>query len=186
MNTGARLPVHKPDSSFNLTNTESKRNILRMARLTDIQKALKNQISDEARHISKLNDEMNELRPAYKRYIELSKESEARVDRIRSTLGLLAGDLEFDDLRTSEDCLQFVGINVGESLTEKWKNPLWKFMREIVRQVPELQIVELEALLIGLGIKTSRQSIESALESHREVFRMTKRGRDKFVSLKGA
>jgi len=157
-----------------------------MARLADILKALIAQLSEEARKISKLNDEMNDLRPAYKRYMELSKEVELRADRVRATFGLLESEPEFDSQTTSMDYLEHLGINVGESLTEKWKNPLWKFMREIVRQVPEVQVVELEALLAGMRIKTSRQAIESALESHREVFRVQRRGREKFVSLKGA
>ena len=152
-----------------------------MARLPGIREALKSQLSDEAVRIGKLNDEMNELRSAYKRYVELFEEYDRRADRIRTTLGLLEGDPEFDPWN-SEDYPKYV----DKSLTERRKNPLWKFVREVVRQVPELQVVELETLLNGLGMKTSRQAVEAAISGHPDVFRTRKHKRNKFISLKGA
>jgi hypothetical protein len=70
--------------------------------------------------------------------------------------------------------------------SETWKAPLWKLIREIVRQVPEIQVIDLENSLKQLRINPSRAAIESALETHRKEFRIVKRGREKFVSLKGA
>ena len=64
--------------------------------------------------------------------------------------------------------------------------PLWKIIREIIRQVTEIRVYELEAHLRGFGVKTTRSAIESALLTHRKEFRIEKRGREKFVSLKGA
>ena len=64
--------------------------------------------------------------------------------------------------------------------------PLWKLMREILRQVPEMQVVDLEHMLHVIGVKTNRPSVDSALETHKETFTVRKRGRDKFISLKGA
>jgi hypothetical protein len=57
-------------------------------------------------------------------------------------------------------------------------------MREIVRQVPQIQVVELDILLRRLNWKVSRAAIESALETHKEAFRIIRKGRQKFVALK--
>jgi hypothetical protein len=57
-------------------------------------------------------------------------------------------------------------------------------MWAVVEQVEEIQVVELQDALEHFGQKASRQAIESALASHREIFETKTRGREKFVSLK--
>ena len=63
--------------------------------------------------------------------------------------------------------------------------PLWKIMREIVRQAVDLRVYELQTHLKAFGINTTRSAIESALLTHKEEFKITRHDREKFVSLKG-
>jgi len=63
--------------------------------------------------------------------------------------------------------------------------PLWKIIREIVRQTVDLRVYELQTHLKAFGVDTTRSAIESALLTHKEEFRITRHGREKFVSLKG-
>jgi len=63
--------------------------------------------------------------------------------------------------------------------------PLWKIIREIIRQTVDIRVYELQTHLKAFGVDTTRSAIESALLTHREEFRITKHGREKFVSLRG-
>jgi hypothetical protein len=74
------------------------------------------------------------------------------------------------------------GVEIGQSAPQKQN--LWIAMREIVRQLPQIQVVELEMLLRRLNWKVSRAAIESALETHKDAFRVIRKRRQKFVALK--
>jgi hypothetical protein len=193
MNSGAKSPVYKSDSRINLTSLESSLYKKRMARFQDILDGLHRQAESDAKDIHAMNDHMNALRPAYQKYRELSEQIKLKDERVRISAGLVAnseqGDAEDDfkrDMELTRIC-ESAGIAIGEVLNlEIWKFPLWKIIREIVRQTPEMQVIEIETALRELGTKPTRQAIESALETHRKEFRIVKRGRDKFVSLKGA
>jgi hypothetical protein len=194
MNSGARLHVHHNDSRNELTKIESLLHSKHVARFKDIMDGLNRQAGSDARDIHAMNDQMNELRTAYQKYRELADQIKVKDERVRIAAGLVASTWNREDaqegLRRNEELVQLceaAGIPVGEILeAEAWLSPLWKVMREVVRQTPEMQIVELENVLRELGINPTRQAIESALETHRKEFRIVKRGRDKFVSLKGA
>jgi hypothetical protein len=164
-----------------------------MARFRDIVKGLYQQAESETKEIHAMNDEMNELRRSYLRYRELAEQVKEKEERARIAATLIANtsDEFFADYERDERLTRLctdAGIPVGDIALslEVYKVPMWKLIREIVRQTPEVQIVELENALHEFGAKTSRQAIESALETHRKEFRIVKRGRDKFVSLKGA
>lgn len=193
MNTGARLPVHKSDARNSLTDIESVLHSKRMARFRDIVNGLYQQAQNDAKEIHAMNDQMNELRPSYLKYRELAEQVKEKEDRARIAATLIANTWEDErDLQSRDEHLARLctdaGIPVQDNALslEVYKVPMWKLIREIVRQTPEIQIVELESAVREFGAKTSRQAIESALETHRKEFRIIKRGREKFVSLKGA
>lgn len=155
-----------------------------MARLPDIADGLGKQLKADAEEIRKLNDELNKHRAAYQRYREVSSYLDSKADRIKVTLGLL---FHLDGWNDEDGAVEFceeLGIAIDEPTAVRVKNPLWKSIREVLRQVTEMQIVELESILHGLGVNTSRQAIESAVDTHKDAFRVTRRGREKFVSLK--
>jgi hypothetical protein len=79
-----------------------------------------------------------------------------------------------------------VDLAIDDDELELSKISLWRIIREIVRQTAEIRIFELEEHLKAFGVKTSRPAIESALATHSKEFKTTKRGREKFVSLRGA
>lgn len=166
-----------------------------MARVSDILAGLQSQAENGAQEVSKLRDAMGELRSDYLRYRDLETQVKEKEERVRIALGLLAARPR-EDREDGENRIRFqeraveacetAGIPIESTPeNEVRKVPLWRLMREVVRQVSEIQVVELEMILTHkLGIKTSRQAIESALETHKKTFRVVKRGREKFVSLK--
>jgi len=62
--------------------------------------------------------------------------------------------------------------------------PLWEAIAAILEQVSPIQICELQHLLDQFEKKVSRQAIESAIATHKELFETHTRSREKFVHLK--
>lgn len=147
----------------------------------EIHEALEKQYETDAARIAKLNTELSELRPAYVKYIETSKEHARIEERFRVLLGIIGYLLpkeKIDELDVKP------GVAVENPEAERMGTPLWKVIREISRQATEMRIIELEAALKQYGFKFSRQAIESAIDTHKEAFRSVRKGRERFVSLK--
>lgn len=167
----------------NLTTLGSRLSNRLMARHQDIAAGLAAQLKADTSDAHKISDEMNKLRSAFKKYRDLSAQLNGTTERIKSVLAVLADSKEKDIVETFE-LLDSLGIPLDIPSEIRTKTPLWKLVREIVRQVVELQVVEIENALPYFGIKTSRQAIESAIDTHKDVFKSRKQGRERFVSLK--
>jgi hypothetical protein len=150
-------------------------------RLDDIQFALRQQLAEDERQLNLIHKKQNELRPAYMQYNDLVREEKTRDTRRRRVIAALGAD-NFETLdksmRAGKNIAKTLGTVTADDL------PLWEVMYAIVEQKPRIQVVELQLTLEYLGRKTSRQSIESALATHKNDFETKIRGREKFVSLK--
>lgn len=147
----------------------------------DIVPALNEQRKRDVKRLADVKSKMNQLRAQFVEFRDLADQAYALEDRIRSITGVLGGDFSS---REELSALAAEGITI-ENVHEQRKNSkLWRAIREIVRQVTRVRIVELEAVLYSLSFKVSRQAIESAISTHPHVFRITTRGREKFVSLR--
>ena len=98
--------------------------------------------------------------------------------RVNANVDAYAGpDQDFS--QNSED------LAIDPSELELSRFSLWRVVREIVRQTAGIRAYELEAHLKQFGLKkATRPAIGSALLTHSTEFRITKRGREKYVSLK--
>lgn len=152
-------------------------------RLADIERALLQQFNEDVRQLKVNHEEQNELRPVVMRYRDLEKDEKARSTRMRRIIAVIGTD-EFETLdksmRSGKDVAKTIGTVTADDL------PLWEVIAAIVEQKPGIQVVELQLALEHFGRKTSRQAIESALATHKNEFETKTRGREKFVSLKGA
>jgi hypothetical protein len=73
----------------------------------------------------------------------------------------------------------------GEADTLRAELPLWRAVREYLLIAGEAKVRDVQDFLGAMEFeKIGRQAIESALRSHGNVFRVVKRGRDKYISLK--
>lgn len=180
------------DSRNDLTALESRFNIpFVAARFNDIVLGLTHQSERDIEAVQETQDELNKLRPMYQRYRELNEQLKSREERaqiVGSLLISLNTRVRTDDEKSMYllkmfESFQDAGIG-GNLEPNAW--PLWKLLREVVRQIPEIQVVDAEGTLRALGIKTSRQAVESAIATHRDVFSVRMRGREKYISLKGA
>lgn len=94
-----------------------------------------------------------------------------------------AYDVPLENRMQIEEASQYAQLIDPQALDLR-HYPLWKILREILRQVPEMRVYELEAHLRQFGIATSRSALESCLKTHRKQFRITKHGREKLVAWK--
>lgn len=150
-----------------------------MIKIDDIRDSLENQILADANELVKLQKERKKLHGAFVRYGLLMERLKETEERLVATASLIQRD-PYVDTEGMKDYLAERGIQLERDI----KSYLWMAMREILRQVVEIQVVELEQLLNGLRMKVSRAAIESALETHKDVFRIIRRGRQKFIALK--
>jgi len=177
MNTEKR----NTDSTNNLTSVASLCNDGSMIRFADIEKGLKQQVSEDVRQLRANYTEQGKLRKHVIRYRDLEREAKSREDRIRRATALIGVDDFTDvakDLKAGDDASTSITLILDPDL------PLWLLMQAVVEQTSEIQVIELQHALEHFGRKTSRQAIESALAAHKETFQTVVRSRDKFVSLK--
>ena len=137
----------------------------------------------DAEEIRKTGTELKKLRSAYQRYRDLTAHLDSRVERVKIALALLAAK-ENEDIVEAFEFLDGLGIALEAPTHMRDEVPLWKMIREIVRQVEEIRIVELENVIDSLKIKASRQALESAIDAHKRTFQIRRSGREKFVALK--
>ena len=154
-----------------------------MARFPDIVDGLRKQRKSDADDIRETGEELSELRSAYQRYRDLSEHLDSRIERVKIVLALLASE-ESEQVGEAFEFLDGLGIILEAPADLQEEMPLWKMVREVVRQSEELRIVELENVMRSLKVKTSRQAIEAAIDAHKRTFKIRRSGREKFVSLK--
>ena len=178
--------VCKSDSRKHLTGLESRFIVVSTMRSADVVTALEQQLDTDVEQIGKDYDEMEKLRSAYIKYKNLEEQTQQIKSRIKDTLALVAPE---NYMGSGMDDDKFITITervgIAEGVNDLRKElPLWAAMTQVLRHASELQVVNLQEILQFMNIQVSRQAIESALETHKELFRVKKRGREKFVSLK--
>jgi DICT domain-containing protein len=183
----------RSDSTLVLYNADSYLYCDFVARFHKLADGLNQQISADTRELTELNRERERLRAAATRFQEIAEIARPKEERLGIALALMLNRVEREDTKavahfdgsyqppSPEKMLTFPVVD-----TDLRSYPLWKVIREIVRHTGEVQIVKLERISQDFAFhkRVRRQSIESALAVHKRDFRITKRGREKFVALK--
>ena len=163
-----------------------------MARLKDIVRGLGEQTTKRHSELQASTDELNKLREAARQFKELeaiAKEKQESLiigvtlllnvpQKVNPEANAYAEHLLEDDLKND----MYFSYPVETMNLDDI--PLWKIIREILRQTSEMRVYELENHLASFSVKASRSAIESALATHKKEFRIEKHNREKFVSLK--
>jgi hypothetical protein len=168
--------------------------VVDMTRLKDIVSGLNQQTSRKSAELVRDYKELNKLRASWQRYSELSRQIEPKEQIFKIGRALLLSAPT--KVGPSEDA--YIGPQYTREVSKEAEElaadageldlstfSLWRVIREIVRQTAKIRVYELEAHLKSFGLKkASRPAIESALNTHPKEFKVTRRGREKFVSLK--
>jgi hypothetical protein len=182
------------ESIIVLDNMDSQWYCTLMARLKDILAGLGSQLEADSEQVSALRVEQEALRSAHVRFQELSEVLEPKQERLDIVVGLLFNrPLKVkanavwtrEDEEAAKDAARYSKpIPISSGQIDLSKVPLWKIMREIVRHGAQMRIVNLQNTLKAFGFNVRRQTIESALATHKKEFQIIPRGRERYVSLK--
>jgi len=192
---GEQTNKRSDECVFQLTDTHSLGILGFVARLKDIVGGIARPTSRQTVGLSKALDEQRALLEACERLRDLSAWIKPQEESWRIGNALLlnvrqkddpTAEAQFEHL-TKEPEQDITGPYMSAEDAELSKYPLWKIIREIVRQAVDIRVYELQDHLKSFSIETTRSAIESALLTHPEEFRITRprHGREKFVSLKG-
>jgi hypothetical protein len=124
-------------------------------------------LEEKRRHVDGLNDELVELQPKYDRFLKVERELEEDQDLVYKLMAVLVSPDASDDGK------------------EKAGFKLWQMIEVYLRYVREAQVVNIAHFLEWIGMTTTPQAIDSAVNTHPERFRVEKRGREKFIALVG-
>jgi len=145
--------------------------------------ALKGQFEQDCKALKDIQREQDQLRPSYNRFRELTEQSKERIYRVRRLLVMLGVR---DSAASFKRLFHGKVTDLGITLPEGWETvTVWEAVLEIVRQFPNTQLVDLlQWLEKDLGIEASRQSVDSALAAHSDLFHVQRVGKGKYVSLR--
>lgn len=158
-----------------------------VARAHDVLSRIQGALTVDAARMKEIAVEMAKHADAYYRYQALQRDSAEHEKSAHSLMALL-GPKAFVAVMTG-DKTENIGYEVDVTPSPTMlrdSTPLWEHVRSYLRFVPESQVGEIVEFLEWVGIETSRQAVESAVKTHRKVFQVKPRGRERFVSLKGA
>jgi hypothetical protein len=152
--------------------------------VVDIQEMMRQRLEHECASIQPLRKEMDKLAPAYNRYVDLKMEIDSRGKRIQRLMGVLGGETLSQIFGNEEPVATETNLQ-GDPDDLRANLPLWRAIREYLLIAGEAKVGDVQNFLGSVNFeKIGRQAIESALRSHDSVFRVVKRGRDKYISLK--
>jgi len=184
METDAGVQLNS-EATKSLDNVATKVHHIVMPSIAEVQDRMHQRLEHECLSLQSMRKEMEELSRAYNRYIDLKNEVEARSKRIQRLVGVL-GDEFLDEMAANRSQAVIEETNLqGNPSDLRIELRLWLAIREYLRVAGEAKVGDIQDFFEAMNFETvSRQAIESALRSHNKIFRVVKRGRDKYVSLK--
>lgn len=181
-----RTEIHKNDAKNLLTSFASLLQDSSVARATDIFRSMRDALALDAKRMEEISGELTKLADSYNRYLALKREQETHYKSSRQLAALLGPRGFLDAMKSDKSDAIGEHIEIIPSPAELRESaPLWQHVYQYLRFVPEAQVNEIVLFLNGLQIYTSRQAVESTIRTHPSLFRVKKRGREKFISLKG-
>jgi hypothetical protein len=147
---------------------------------------LRQRLNAECRRASEVRSRMEDLAGNYREYVDLQEELEARREKIRVLIGVLA-DPDEEHVR-HRDLKKLINEHLDPfiNLEELRKDlTLWEAIQWFLQTAGRVTIGDIEYFLEANGFyDVSRQAIESALKTHRNAVQVNYEGRKKFISLK--
>jgi hypothetical protein len=142
-----------------------------MPRLKDVLESIKQRADYEKDRMEKIKAEMETLAESYNRFRDLKEEAERRQE----TIERLSLVFEMPKLKNPAPNTPLTGA-LGYSL--------WQVIETYLRFADRVRVGEIMEFLEWVKFTTTRQAVESAIATHNKIFRVSKNGREKFISLK--
>jgi len=140
-------------------------------RLIDVTNAIKHRLEYEQSQLANETAEMERLAAAYNRFRDLKEVSEKRQESIKRL------SLVFDMPKVKNPA-------PNAPMAAAYGYSLWEIMETYLQFAEKAKVGEIMEFLQWIKFTTTRQAVESAIATHPKVFRATKDGWEKYVSLK--
>jgi hypothetical protein len=130
--------------------------------------------------------QLEALAPQYFRYIDSKKRVKEHWKRIIYIVRLIGPERAAKIVKTDPTgILREIADNPSQSDDGKVRLPLWKAMREYLREEGDSKVGDIRAYLESKDFTNlTRQTIESAIKRHSETFSVRTARHERFVSLK--
>jgi hypothetical protein len=175
------------EATNSLDNVATKVHYVMVPSIVDVQEMMRQRLEHECASLQPLREEMDKLASAYNRYVDLKTEIESRGKRIQKLMATLGPEYLEAKVEGQNESVDDETNQQGDPHELRANFPLWRAVREYLRLAGEAKVGDVQHFLEASGFeKCGRQAIESALRSHDNVFRVVRRGRDKYISLKKA
>lgn len=157
-----------------------------MPMYADVYAALQQRLKHACDRVVTIRKRMADLASAYNEFVDLRKQLDEYTEQINNLKGVFGPAAYSETLQSDKSEVIGYTSEISPSPREMRDTmPLWIALREYLSAAGESKVGEIEEFLQWLEFpNVRRQSIESALRRHPEVFRVRKRGREKFISLK--
>jgi hypothetical protein len=153
---------------------------------TDSLETFKQKLTSNCKRVRVLRKEKARLAEAHNRYLAIQAELKG-LERSTDRMTAILGDQEVDRVIDEDRSGAVADICERHESDAKRREhlPLWEAIREYLESTGEAQVNDILLFLRWYAMDSSREAVESALRTHKDVFKTVRRGRDKFVSLKG-
>ncbi len=144
---------------------------------------MRQRLHHEVQRAQEIKERMEALAHAYNEFLDLRAEYAARKTRAGILFGLIGDDIHSASPNWAETSAS--ELTGGSANTLRSQLPLWEAMKEYLQHVPEARIGEMEEFFSHIGYdEGNRQAMESALKRHPKEFRVRRKKREKFISLR--
>jgi hypothetical protein len=157
-----------------------------MKPVQDVYTNIRQRLLHECEGVRNGRQEMESLAAQYHRYRDLQAEVDSHWKRILYILRLIGPDRAAKVMASDKTgVIREATDNPSQSDDGRADLPVWKAIREYLREAGEARVGEIQSFLTWLGFENvSRQAIESALKRHERTFGVRTKGHERFVSLK--
>jgi hypothetical protein len=148
--------------------------------------AMAKRLSHDEHERERLEAELESLSSGYNKYMDVLgqiKTHERSIDKLKAIIGYGASPfislLGYTQPESPDD------VEAEKKGRELRRNlELWEAIEQYLRFTPEAKVRDVLDFMETVEICASRQSIEAAIKAHPRIFRIQKKKREKYVSLK--
>jgi hypothetical protein len=148
--------------------------------------AIRRRLLSKCKAVVSGRDELDALAPQYFRYIDCDKRVKEDWKRISYIFRLIGFERAAEIIQSdTTGILNEIPKQSPQYDELNAKLPLWKAMREFLRESGEAKVGDIRAFLEWMDYKpVSRQSLESAIRRHPKEFRVRTKGHERIVALR--
>lgn len=129
--------------------------------------------------------EMKKVAPAHNRYLDLDRALDIDRHDMHIIIGMFGPDRVTETVKADATACLSDALKVLRTPRDaRERLALWRAIREYLRVAGEATISDVQEFLVWISFPNfTRQALESALQNHDDIFKVTKRGKERYIEL---